>query len=100
MPAVSFSYGVEEIEKKAEQILDLLDQYNQLLQADSGGDRSFDALNHLSLDNDAKKSRMMSMLKNSVDRSLMYGMDGSFDAGSLLENEIGLKNNGSSQFRE
>ncbi len=100
LPAGSFSYGVEEIEKKAQQILELLDQYNQLLQADSGGDRSFDALNHLSLDNDAKKSRMMSMLKNSVDRSLMFGTDGKFDAGSLLENEIGLKNNGSSQFRE
>ena len=40
------------------------------------------------------------MLKNSVDRSLMFGTDGKFDAGSLLENEIGLKNNGSSQFRE
>ena len=100
LPAGSFAYGVEEIEKKARDIIELLEEYNKKLIQDYSDEKNIDTHDYMSLEDDAIKSRMISKLKNTVDRSLMYGTDGKFDASEMLENEIGLKNNGSAEFRK
>ena len=96
---IGSKFGNDEISKKGEQILKLIEEYKKKLQDDSTTDDS-KMENKLDDSDVSSPDKMFDTLKNIIDRSVVGASGGSFNISEIMQNEMGLNDDGSEEYQK
>ena len=96
---IGSKYGEDAITKKGEEILKLIEEYKSKLQEDSTTDDS--KMENKLGDNDASSpEKMFDTLKQKINQSVIGASGGSFNISEIMQNEMGLNDDGSDAYQK
>ena len=94
------SYGSDAIKTKLTDIKNLLKDYIEQKNKASQGDKDSDTENTKDVDSDFTTDQTFQLLRDSINRSVVFGSGGTFDANEMLQNELKINDDGSDTYQD